>query len=616
MGVEISGQGMRSTTSGHTAKRLTSGGWVLSWLPGRVLTRNQAVSGLLLADTAGDGLEPGDSRWPALDSWARELDLSGPEAVVRVSTSDEVRQRIAHGEVQERAEQLYRRHERCANEVRDAMRSGDQQAVQDAQAELRRSQNELSTHLTMHRYEVSAAELPWLRYWQNPTYKQQRTDLAGWQRIHDGAEARHRGFSGGAGRSPVVPAGGGTGAPFGDLPRVVDDDIFRDVKDAFTPVPPGPDSLDAGSGREFLGSLEDLIEAGRVPADASVNIPHLGRYEGRIVAVDSEHVAAVIEWPDGSRTTWAKEPPPTDAATTDAAKHSAAHEGSAEDAAPGAAEDDAGADRQTRPLDAGVAVEAGVEAEHGAEDVVISCGDCELAFDDQHDRAEASYLAGVHNDLHHAGRPAAVVVPVDEPTDQADRTASPATADVHDAAQRARLAELTARAEAARADAVAMTGPVETSDAGRVWSERVDAAVFGLDAADPAELDRWMQRHAESSQPHVKEAELVAAWETHHAATATGTGTGSASDAAGHGSEDDREFQERQESHAERERRLDWYRQLQWQEQLESDRQADLTSGQAWDRQLSQHELTALAGAEADHAADLAAEIGADVGAD
>jgi hypothetical protein len=46
------------------------------------------------------------------------------------------------------------------------------------------------------------------------------------------------------------------------------------------------------------------------------------------------------------------------------------------------------------------------------------------------------------------------------------------------------------------------------------WAARLQEALLGMDAEDPAGLDQWMARHAAAAQPHVAEAELVAAWDT------------------------------------------------------------------------------------------------------
>jgi hypothetical protein len=106
--IEVGDALIRSTTSDHTARPVGDGeGWEVSWLPGRVLDRDRATSAMMLADTAAGGLLVEDSRWPALDTWARELGLSGPEAVVRASTTDEIRERIARAEAAEAAPHLY-----------------------------------------------------------------------------------------------------------------------------------------------------------------------------------------------------------------------------------------------------------------------------------------------------------------------------------------------------------------------------------------------------------------------------------------------------------------------------------------------------------------------------
>jgi hypothetical protein len=59
----------------------------VSWLPGRALDRNEAITAMVIANVVGDrgvGLAD-DPIWPHLDSWAAELGLSGADAVVRAS---------------------------------------------------------------------------------------------------------------------------------------------------------------------------------------------------------------------------------------------------------------------------------------------------------------------------------------------------------------------------------------------------------------------------------------------------------------------------------------------------------------------------------------------------
>jgi hypothetical protein len=76
---------MFSDQTRHTAEKQPDGTWILSWLPGRPLTRNQAITGMTIAEAVSRGLQPGDRLWPHLDGWASELGLSGPDAVVRAS---------------------------------------------------------------------------------------------------------------------------------------------------------------------------------------------------------------------------------------------------------------------------------------------------------------------------------------------------------------------------------------------------------------------------------------------------------------------------------------------------------------------------------------------------
>jgi hypothetical protein len=85
-GITITDTHMTSPDTPHTAIAV-DGGWRVSWLPGRALTRNQATTAMVIATIVGGrgvGLSD-DPIWAFLDSWATELGLSGSEAVVRVS---------------------------------------------------------------------------------------------------------------------------------------------------------------------------------------------------------------------------------------------------------------------------------------------------------------------------------------------------------------------------------------------------------------------------------------------------------------------------------------------------------------------------------------------------
>src|SRR5215472_11501631 len=75
---------MSSPDTPHTATA-TGGGWQVSWLPGRPLDRNQAITAMVIASTvSGKGVPRADDPiWLHLDGWAAELSLTAPSAVVR-----------------------------------------------------------------------------------------------------------------------------------------------------------------------------------------------------------------------------------------------------------------------------------------------------------------------------------------------------------------------------------------------------------------------------------------------------------------------------------------------------------------------------------------------------
>jgi hypothetical protein len=72
----------------HTARPVPGrqNEWEVSWLPGRIVDGNTAVTAMLLADIAGRGdLTEGHRLWPHIHSWAAELVLTGPEALAAAS---------------------------------------------------------------------------------------------------------------------------------------------------------------------------------------------------------------------------------------------------------------------------------------------------------------------------------------------------------------------------------------------------------------------------------------------------------------------------------------------------------------------------------------------------
>ena len=89
MALTITGDHIHGDRTSHTARLVLVGeddGWVVSWLPGRLLDRNRAITAMVLAEIAGAGNPPaGDRLWPHIEGWAAEIGLTAPDALARVS---------------------------------------------------------------------------------------------------------------------------------------------------------------------------------------------------------------------------------------------------------------------------------------------------------------------------------------------------------------------------------------------------------------------------------------------------------------------------------------------------------------------------------------------------
>lgn len=88
MAIRPTSKVMISDRTGHTARRVDpdeATGWELSWLPGRRVSRNQAMTGMVLAEFLASGVHPGQPRrWAHVTSWAGELGLTGEDAANRI----------------------------------------------------------------------------------------------------------------------------------------------------------------------------------------------------------------------------------------------------------------------------------------------------------------------------------------------------------------------------------------------------------------------------------------------------------------------------------------------------------------------------------------------------
>jgi hypothetical protein len=79
---------MTSDQSAHTARQVPGQrhGWEVSWLPGRIVDRDTAITAMILADIASTGdIRPGHRLWPAVESWSAEVGLTGPDAIAQAS---------------------------------------------------------------------------------------------------------------------------------------------------------------------------------------------------------------------------------------------------------------------------------------------------------------------------------------------------------------------------------------------------------------------------------------------------------------------------------------------------------------------------------------------------
>ena len=89
MALSFSDATITSRATGHVATAWPVPGeptlWTVTWLPGRTLTRAQAITAMMLAEAATSGVEPGTARWLHVAGWAEELSLATEDAVAMAS---------------------------------------------------------------------------------------------------------------------------------------------------------------------------------------------------------------------------------------------------------------------------------------------------------------------------------------------------------------------------------------------------------------------------------------------------------------------------------------------------------------------------------------------------
>jgi hypothetical protein len=89
MALTIGDDEISSDQTAHTARRTADGEgqWEVSWLPGRCVDRNSAITAMVLADLTGPGdVHAGDRLWIHVEGWAAELGLSAPDVLTRTSS--------------------------------------------------------------------------------------------------------------------------------------------------------------------------------------------------------------------------------------------------------------------------------------------------------------------------------------------------------------------------------------------------------------------------------------------------------------------------------------------------------------------------------------------------
>lgn len=97
MSTQITDTEMTSDTTRHRAAvvpgAFVEGGptaWKVTWLPGRLLTRNQAITAMTIAESVDAALDPyGERVWAYIAGWAAELGLSDVDAVAMASLAPE-----------------------------------------------------------------------------------------------------------------------------------------------------------------------------------------------------------------------------------------------------------------------------------------------------------------------------------------------------------------------------------------------------------------------------------------------------------------------------------------------------------------------------------------------
>ena len=95
MSIQITDDVMESSHTGHRAVRVSAPcqpqQWRVSWLPGCLLGRNEAVTAMTLAETLADGPPAGHVARLLVTAYAAELGLDTAEVLARLTGRGGVR---------------------------------------------------------------------------------------------------------------------------------------------------------------------------------------------------------------------------------------------------------------------------------------------------------------------------------------------------------------------------------------------------------------------------------------------------------------------------------------------------------------------------------------------
>ncbi|MBO0804574.1 MAG: hypothetical protein J2P25_16060 [Nocardiopsaceae bacterium] len=87
MSLQITATEMTSSQTRHAAAA-KDGAWMVSWLPGRVLSQSEAVTAMTIAEAAATcALSPGDPMRAHVGVWAAELGMTADAAIDAVAAA-------------------------------------------------------------------------------------------------------------------------------------------------------------------------------------------------------------------------------------------------------------------------------------------------------------------------------------------------------------------------------------------------------------------------------------------------------------------------------------------------------------------------------------------------